>query len=182
MATSAVPTLAARFESPEQARAAIERLENSGVDGTDIELLGSGADDARRPRDPGPQDRRLGRYLVPRVLSGAALGGVAGVALGAAVGTVVSVMFDASIGVAVYCAVFGLFAGSTIGAYVRYERTVGFSNDWSATFVDTHGKPLWVAVRARDESTFDRARNALQTVDAIEVRSEERADRRSRRR
>ncbi len=173
MASSALPTLAARFESPDQARAAIERLENSGIDGTDIELLGSGADAARRPRDPKPQDRRFGRYLVPRVLSGALVGGAAGVLIGSIVGMIVSVATDASIGVAVYCAVFGLFAGSTVGAYVRFERNVGFANDWSATFVDTRGKPLWVAVRARDDSTFDRARNALQTIDAIEIRADD---------
>jgi hypothetical protein len=174
MASGAVPTLAARFESPEQARAAIARLENSGIDGTDIELLGSGADAARRPRDPGLQDSRFTRYVVPRVLWGLVIGGAAGLAVGAVVGAIVSAVFDASIGVAVYIAVFGVFAGSTIGAYVRYERNVGFSNDWSATFVDTHGKPLWVAVRARDESTFDRARDALQTVDAIEIRADDR--------
>jgi hypothetical protein len=36
-----------------------------------------------------------------------------------------------------------------------------------------------VAVRARDDSSFDRARNALQTVDAIEIRAEDGALRRN---
>ena len=175
MAPSAVPTLAARFESPEQARAAIERLENSGIDGTDIELLGSGADTARRPRDPGPQDRRMARYLAPRVASGAVVGAIAGGLLGVVVGLLLALVFDTGGAVVAYCGVFGVIAGSTVGAFVRFERNVGFSNDWSATFVDTRGKPLWVAVRARDDSSFDRARNALQTVDAIEIRADDEA-------
>jgi len=174
MAPSAAPTLAARFESPEQARAAIERLENSGIDGTDIELLGSGADAARRPRRPGPQDRRLARYLVPRVLSGALVGAAAGAGVGLVVGLVLGAIVDTSAGVVASCVVLFVFAGVTVGAYVRFERNVGFSSDWSATFVDVRGKPLWVAVRARDESTFDRARSALQTIGPIELRSDDR--------
>ena len=174
MAPSAVPTLAARFESPEQARAAIQRLENSGIDGTDIELLGSGADKARVPRAPGPQDRRFTRYIVPRVAIGAVVGAVAGAVLGLIVGLIVGAVVDTSAGVVVACAVFGAIAGATVGAFVRFERNIGFSNDWSATFVDTRGKPLWVAVRARDKTSFERARNALQTIDPIELRSDDR--------
>ena len=173
MPRGAAPTLAARFESPEQARAAIVRLENSGIDGTDIELLGSGADAARRPRRPGPQDRELGRSLAPRLVTGALAGALAGAPIGLIVGLVLDAAFGVSIGVVAYCVVLFVVGGATLGAYVRFERNVGFSNDWSATFVDTRGKPLWVAVRARDESTFDRARNALQTVDAIEIRSDD---------
>ena len=179
MASSAVPTLAARFESPDQARAAIERLENSGIDGTDIELLGSGADAARRPGDPGPQDRRMARYLATRVASGAVVGAIGGALLGVIVGVVLALVFGAGGAVVASCAVFGVVVGSTVGAFVRFERNVGFANDWSATFVDTRGKPLWVAVRARDDSSFDRARNALQTVDAIEIRADDGAAGRS---
>ena len=173
MAPTAVPTLAARFESPERARDAIHRLENSGIDGTDIELLGSGATAARRPRDPRPQDRRIVRFLVPRIMTGALVGALAGALLGVVVGAVLGVAFDTSAGAIAYFVVFGIIAGATVGAYVRFERNVGFSDDWSATFVDTRGKPLWVAVRARDESTFDRARNALQTIGPIELRSDD---------
>lgn len=180
MTRSAVPTLAARFESMEIARAAIERLENSGVDGSDIQLLGSGAE-TRSPPNPQSEDADIGSYVLPRVASGTIIGAVAGAAAGLVVGIGLRTATELSItaGMIVAFVLAGLLVGSVTGAFVGLERRVGFSETWTRTFDERTSGPLWVAVRARDQTVFERARNALQTVGPLELRSNRAARERS---
>ncbi len=67
------PAVAGQFTRLDVARTAIEALENAGIDGDDIALLGRPAEVARAPSDPEIADRRLGRYLAPRVALGLVL-------------------------------------------------------------------------------------------------------------
>jgi hypothetical protein len=171
---SAAPTLAARFDSADVAREAIKRLENSGVDGADIQLLTSGATARQPPADPQTEDRRIGRYVVPGVAFGAIVGGVVGAVLGLGLAAALSAVTDLAIsgGVVAACVLAGILIVSAVGAFIGMERRIGFSESWTRTFDDYDNGPLWVAVRAPDESVFERARNALQTVGPLELRSD----------
>jgi hypothetical protein len=62
------PDVAARFSDLAHARAAIEALENSGVDGDDIELLGRTAEQAAAEPRQSDADRRAVSHVLWRVI------------------------------------------------------------------------------------------------------------------
>src|SRR5262249_21655527 len=78
-------TIPARSAALRSARAAIEALEDTGVDGNDIHLHGVDAP-APSVRATGRIDRRIAGNLASRTLRGALLGAVIGLALGAVLG------------------------------------------------------------------------------------------------
>jgi hypothetical protein len=172
MTRLAAPKLAARFASMEDARRAIQELENAGIDGDDIELVGAGTEPARRPKSPTMEDRRAGRYVAPRVAVGTVAGGVVGALVGAAAGFGLWLAFSMSAGVILAGAFAGVLIGSVVGTYIRFERTVGFSQSWSLTFAaDVGAGPLWVTVHVSASDSVDRARRVLEGTHPLELRS-----------
>src|SRR6266581_7883301 len=86
------PSLTAEFGTAGDARAAMEALENHGIDGLEITVL----DDLRELDDPGdevrrPADRRELVYISGRVGKGIALGAVVGAAVFGIVGLIAGV-------------------------------------------------------------------------------------------
>jgi outer membrane lipoprotein SlyB len=172
MTRLAAPKLAARFASMEDARHAIQELENAGIDGDDIELAGAGTERARRPKSPTMEDRRAGRYVAPRVAVGTVVGGVGGAVVGAAAGLAIWLGFSMSAALIFLCALAGAFIGSVVGTYIRFERTVGFSQSWSLTFAADDGAgPLWVTVHVTAADRVDLARRVLEGAHPLELRS-----------
>jgi hypothetical protein len=143
------PGIAARFPGVAEARRAIEALENAGIDGNDIALLGRSAA-ARTPGDPKASDRRVGRYLLPRLALGVGLGAVVGALGGLVVGVVVAaVTAGSTVGVVAACGIVGLCVGGVLGTFFSFERSVGLSDAWPETF-DAPDEPVWVGVFGHD--------------------------------
>jgi hypothetical protein len=165
--------VAASFPSMESARVAIEALENAGVDGDEIELLGQPADAARTPTDPKGPDRRMALHLVRRVALGAVAGAVAGLVLGVLVGLVVAGFTDATdsrSGLATAIAIVGVGIGTTLGILIAFERAIGLSDAWPLTFEDVPDGPVWVAVYTRARRERARAAEALARHHPLELR------------
>jgi hypothetical protein len=166
------PAVAARFASLEEARGAVLALEQAGLDGNDIELLGRPVDAARVPHDPKRADLRLVFYLVPRLAGGLALGAGAGFGLGLLVAGVLLVtgVLSWSWGAFAICVLIALFPGATLGVFVAFERSVGVSEDWSLTFEDAPPGPVWVGVYTRELDVRARARQVLEHRRPLELR------------
>lgn len=159
------PTLIAEFGSPGDARAAIEALENHGIDGLEISLLDA---PARERRDPA--DQRLVDYVGRRVVTGLVLGAV----IGAAVFGVAAVVFAAlgwPAGAVVATVVAGVVLGAVLGAFFSFERGVGESETWDWTFMDTLPKPIRVGVHTVTDRDTVRAREALEHHKPLTIRA-----------
>lgn len=157
------------------ARAAIEALENAGVDGDDIDLVGRRAEAARTPTSPSNPDRRVAGHLVHRLglgaLVGVAGGAIVGVALGLIVLAVTATERRAGL-VAVFVLV-GVGLGVVVSVFLSFVRSVAFSSAWPLTFEDVPEGSVWVAVYSRDPSTQERAREALAELHPVELRTGE---------
>jgi hypothetical protein len=159
------PALIAEFATAEDARAAIEALENHGIDGLEISLLDAPAE-ARRD----PADQRLVDYIGRRVVTGVVLGAV----IGASVFGVAAVVFVAlgwPLGAVVATVLAGIALGAILGAFFSFERGVGESESWDSTFLDTLPKPVRVGVHTVTDSDAMRARKALEHHRPIAIRS-----------
>jgi hypothetical protein len=169
----ASPTIAAKFADAQSARSAIEALENAGVDGGEIELLGSHVGAVSPGGDNEPSDRRAGRYISRRLALGAAAGALTGMLAGLALALVLLAVTDdvSRVGVLWACVIVSVGIGTTLGTFLGLERSVGFSESWPATFDDDAAGPLWVAVFTRDPTATARARHALQARDPVELRT-----------
>jgi hypothetical protein len=166
------PTVTARFTDLAGARDAIKALENSGVDGDQIELLGRSADVARTPTNPKISDRRVARYLVPRVFRGAATGALIGAAIGTLIGSVVLTITGSATALLIACVLGGVFLGSTLGAFVFLERSIGLADDWSLTFQDAPEGPIWVGVYTQDPMVRTHAAHTLEHHRPLELRTD----------
>jgi hypothetical protein len=162
------PTLVAEFGSPGDARAAIEALENHGIDGLEVAVL-DGEGEERRQK----ADRRALTHISGRVAKGAVLGALVGAALLGLVGLI----FVAAAGwpaVAVLAVmIVGVSLGAVVGAFWGVERGVGLSEDWEKTFQEpTHAAhPMWIAVYTQADPDITRARDVLQHHQPLDVRT-----------
>jgi len=155
----------------ESARVAIEALENVGVDGDEIELLGQPADVARTPTAPKGPDRRVALHLIRRIAVGAAAGALGGVVLGLIIGFgVAAVTSDGSSGLVTALVIVGVGLGTTVGILVSFERAIGLSDAWPLTFEDVPDGPVWVAVYTGGRRVRDRAVDTLARHRPLELR------------
>src|ERR671911_600109 len=140
------PSLAAEFGTPGDARAAMEALENHGIDGLEITVLDGPADDHRRPAD-----RRALVHVSGRVAKGAVLGALVGAAVPRRVGVIVAV-----------------------GAFWSVERGVSMSEDWEKTFQEpaAAAKPTRIGVYTRGDADTMLARRVLEDHRPLEIREE----------
>ena len=173
----------ARFDDLREARAAIQAVEHAGVDAGGIELLGRGADAARHPARPGPADRQLVGYLLPRLARGFLLGLGGGLVAGAALGAIVATASGWNVSAAALATgmVGGGLLGATLGVFLAFERGVGLSEEWTVTFEDASSGPVWVAVHTQSSRDRALARAALARMGPLELRGADAStDRRSR--
>jgi hypothetical protein len=152
------PTLIADFGSPGDARAAIEALENHGIDGLEVAML---KDPGRRGRERA--DRRAVTHVGGRVAKGATIGAAIGAAILGLVGLVLVVAAGWPVVAVPAVMVAGIGFGAAVGAFWSVERGVGLSEDWEKTFeqpADADAS-VSIAIYTVDPSHIDRAREVL---------------------
>lgn len=155
------------------ARAAIEALENAGVDGDDIELLGRRAEAARTPASPSAADRRVAGHLLRRLGLGALVGAAGGALVGVVLGLVVLAVTSTESGAGLVAAfvLTGIGLGVVVSAFLSFERSVGFSSAWPLTFEDAPEGSVWVAVYSRESHVQERAHDTLARRHPLELRN-----------
>jgi hypothetical protein len=159
------PSLIAEFATADEARAAIDALENHGIDGLEISLLDAPAE-ARQD----PADQRIVRYLGERTARGVGLGA----AIGAAAFGVAAVVFAVlgwPAGAVAGTVLAGAVLGGTVGAFLSFERSVGESESWDWTFMDTLPKPVRLGVHTLSDTDALRARRVLEHLHPLHLRS-----------
>jgi hypothetical protein len=162
------PALIAEFGSPGDARAAIEALENHGVDGLEVAVL-DGQGEGRRQ----PADRRAVAHIGRRVAKGI----VVGAAIGAGVLGVVGLVLVAAAGWPVVAVpavmVAGVGFGAAVGAFWSVERGVGLSEDWEKTFQEPTDavRAVRVGVFTRADPDTAHARDVLEDHRPLDVRT-----------
>jgi hypothetical protein len=123
------PNLIAEFGTAGDARAAIEALENHGIDGLEVAMLGGDGEGRRQPAD-----RRAMTHVGGRVLKGTATGALIGAAVLGLVGLVLVAAAGWPAVVIVAVMIAGIGFGAAVGAFWSVERGVGLSEDWEKTF------------------------------------------------
>jgi hypothetical protein len=159
------PSLAAQFGTPGDARAAIEALENHGIDGLEITVL-DGSDEDRRQ----VADRRALVHVGGRVAKGLALGALVGALALGVVGVIVAIV-GAPAAVIVAFVLVGAGLGAAVGAFWSVERGVGMSEDWEKTFQEpaATSKAVRIGVYTNAADTA-RARQVLEDHRPLDVR------------
>ena len=154
------------------ARVAIESLENAGIDGDDIELLGQPVENARPAPNPKVVDKRVARHLLPRIAVGALFGAAAGVGFGLAVALVLASVAESLGGAGFVFAItlVGVGLGAVVGALINFERSVGLSDAWPLTFDDVPDGVVWLAVYTADRQAVNRAADRLAEHHPLELR------------
>jgi hypothetical protein len=152
------------------ARAAIEALENKGIDGSDIVLAGRVAHEASAPGDEEPTDERMTRHVGSRVITGAVIGGSIGAAVGAALGLLVTVVSSVDASVIFGSVLAGLLIGAIAGTFVSFERGVGHSESWELTFHDPASGAVWVTIATDEPEMIGTATEVLHSLHPMEVR------------
>lgn len=154
------------------ARAAIEALENAGVDGDDIELLGRRAEAARTPTSPSGADRRVAGHVLRRLGLGAVIGAAGGAVVGAVLGLIVLTVTSTESGTGLVAAfvLTGIGLGVVVSAFLSFERSVGFSSAWPLTFEDAPEGSVWVGVYSRESHVRERAHDTLARQHPLELR------------
>jgi hypothetical protein len=162
------PSLVAQFGTPGDARAAMEALENHGIDGLEITVIDGPADAHRRPAD-----RRALVHVSGRVAKGAVLGALVGAAVLGVVGVIVAVA-GAPAAVTLALALLGAGLGAAVGAFWSVERGVSMSEDWEKTFQEPAGaaQPMRIGVYTRGDADTMLARRVLEDHRPLEIREE----------
>jgi hypothetical protein len=153
------PALLARYRSPREARRAIEALEDHGVDGNDIELVGESAVLAERAVERRSADRRVLRHTVPRIAAGIVVGAVAGALFGFVAVSAALVLWPGDVEqegwvLALPVALCSVVTG-ILGAFFVVERRTGFSESWPLTLETAMNQPVWLAVYGDHEDAGD---------------------------
>lgn len=164
----AVTAVVARYAEMAHARRAFNALQNHGVDGSDIRLAGHEAQASkRRAEAPGAFedfDERLVRHVGPRVALGAAAGGLLGVALGLVGAAVIAAIIEVDAALALFVLTMLIFAGigAALGAFITFERTVGYDDTWELTLDETTDHGVWIVVRVRGDGDGSQIVKALE--------------------
>jgi hypothetical protein len=123
------PRLIAEFGTAGDARAAIEALENHGIDGLEVAMLDGDTEGRRQPAD-----RRAMTHVGGRVVKGIVMGALIGAAVLGLVGLVVVAAAGLPAAGIAALAIVGIGLGAAVGAFWSVERGVGLSEDWEKTF------------------------------------------------
>lgn len=160
----------ARFRDMAAAQEAIELLEEQGIAGSNISLLGPAAEAAAEAADTSGSDvdtlRKGTRATVGGGLLGTAIGAVLGFLVGlAAFGGLSAAVIALAIGLGVA----GGGVGFTAGAMLRMKQ----SQAWELTLGETDTEPVIVGVHADEDAVVGQAVGILRETRAEEVRRDD---------
>jgi hypothetical protein len=162
------PAVLAQYPDLPAARHAIQRLEQQGVDGDDIALVGSSARALEQRARRGRSDSRVLSNVGLAVAVGVVAGGVVGAVLGAVIVGAILLLWS---GLDARAWVFGLMVawfasgGALLGAFVAASRALGFSESMEMTYEDEPPSPPWLAVYG----PRDKLLPMVQATDPIDV-------------
>jgi len=162
------PAVLARYPDLTAARHAIQRLEQAGVDGDDIALVGSSARTLERAARRGRSDSRVlsnvGLAIAVGVVSGAVLGALLGVVL---VGALLLLWSGLDARTWVFGLMVAWFAsgGALLGAFAGVSRAIGFSDSMAMTYEDEPASPPCLAVYGPRDKLLPMVR----TTDPIDI-------------
>lgn len=142
------------------ARMVIEALENAGIDGGDISLLGAqpahGGDNVSPASDDGPMSRIAGRTM-----AGAAIGGVIGVGAGlVALGGMIA-PFPAALS--------GAVVGAGTGGAISAAMNIGIARAWRDTFSRIRPGNVAVGVHTESPSIVERASSIMESYAPLAI-------------
>lgn len=157
MGSEATKEIAALFNDMNEARAAVDELEASGIDGVHISLQGPAAAKAASRQDTRRRDARVSRYVGFRVGVGMVVGGL----IGAVIGIAIAAFMSGSALAVVGAGVGGLVAGGAVGGMVGGVGSIDETPDWELTFDDVTPDNVVVLVASEDADEIDRAAEAL---------------------
>jgi hypothetical protein len=162
------PAVLAQYPDLPTARHAIQRLEQQGVDGDDIALVGSSARVLEQRARRGRSDSRALSNVGLAVAVGVVAGGAFGAVIGAVIVGVILLLWS---GLDARAWVFGLMVawfaagGALLGAFAGVSRAVGFSESMAMTYEDEPPSPPWLAVYGPRDKLLPMVR----ATDPIEV-------------
>jgi len=163
--------IVARFADLDAARSAIETLEDAGLDGVDIHVLGLTTSTPTREQTR-TADWRITKFLTRRIIGGIMVGELVGIIVGAIAGLLLLAITEPASrlgqSVAVTLAGFGLCA--TLGALISFERAGTLSDAWPDMFFDPSGGSLWVGAHTHDTVQHQRALDKVQKLHPLELR------------
>jgi hypothetical protein len=149
------------------ARAAVLELEAEELDDARIGLVALGAPTAERDEPVGVDPERVGRTLVPRIVTGAAVGAVAGAGIGVAITAISGAPGSYVVGAALGGAALFAVPGAIWATFPR----MGGSDAYRQTFVDESIDELnVVSLHTTDDDEAVRAINRLQARPGLVVR------------
>ncbi|HEY4397544.1 MAG TPA: hypothetical protein VGO28_07700 [Acidimicrobiia bacterium] len=163
--------LVAEFRSPEDARAAIEALEQHGIDGGEIGVPAP-------PRDAPRQavDRRTLLHISGRFGRGIAVGAVVGAVIFALIG-VVFLVVGWPVAAFAGLVLAGAAIGGTTGAFIGVERGVAMSEGWEETFHEPPTGDVRLEVQTTSSAEMAKARRVLEERQPLTVYESSGADR-----
>jgi hypothetical protein len=149
----------ARYEHLENLQRAIASLEAHGVDGDDLALVGEGALEVEAEAGRTPTGVRLFERTAVRIAIALVTATLAGALVGAVfVGTAILVFSGIYAKGWVFVLVVCWFAaaGSVVGLYVGFFRTLGFSEAVPLTYAPEPRHSIWLAVYGSAEDVEPR--------------------------
>jgi hypothetical protein len=161
------PAVLAQYNDLTAARHAIQQLEQQGVDGDDIALVGSSARALERGTRRERSDARVVSHAGLAVAFGVLAGGVLGALLGAVVvGAIVLLWSDLDARAWVFGLMVAWFAagGALLGAFAGVSRAIGFSESMAITY-ESGSAPPWLAVYGPREKLL----SMVEATDPIEI-------------
>jgi len=141
----------------------MDTLEAQGFDAGAIRLEGAGAPDRvdTRRRDAG-----VPRHVASRAFAGMIFGAGAGLA----VGLLAALAAGGYTLVVAMAAVAGVVVGTVVGMMIAGVGSIDVTPDWERTFEPDQAGPVTVAVGSDDEQKVERAEEAIQDLDPVEVK------------
>lgn len=158
--------LSADFPDTRRARDAVSTLEQRGVRGSSIKLVGQRRAAVQEARTA-HRDERFLRFVGRNMMAGAALGALLGGIVGAAVGTVTAGLFTVGMWAAT-AGIAGMCAG--VGFFLTVILRTPESEAGTAAVEESGDGRVTVEIEARDDDEVATAERAFRSTSASEVR------------
>lgn len=163
-------TVVGQYRNLQEARQAIDALQDRGIDARDIVVRGPGPARANRvaesTRDSSPRDIAIWQYIltraIPAALIGSAIGAIVGVIYAGIIGDGSGTFFATSV---LSWAVGGFLVGGLLAGMTRLNA----SRAWESTFEPRTDGDVVVSLRTPGLDAANRAADALHSTDTVRV-------------